>query len=122
MKVLVVDDNEELRDFLVQTLRESSIEAEATGDGQGALSLAEKRKFDAYIVDSLLGQTDGLELVTQLRASKNGAKTPILLLSSLGTALARRMAQSAGCDEFLVKPFGSGQFVEQVRALEKIRR
>ena len=122
MKVLLVDDNEELREFLVQCLTESSVEVAAVGDGVRAVARAESEKFDAYIIDSLLGETDGLALVSQLRASKSGQKMPILVMSNLGTALARRMAKDVGCDEFLVKPFGPGQLVEQVRALEKIRR
>ena len=122
MKVLLVDDNEELRGFLARSLTESSIEVESVGESARALALAEGGKYDAYIVDSLLGEADGLSLVSQLRASKNGQKVPILVMSNLGTALARRMASDVGCDDFLVKPFGSGQFLEQVRALEKIRR
>ena len=122
MKVLLVDDNEELREFLVQCLAESAVEVVDVPDSTLALARAEAGKFDAYIIDSLLGETDGLSLVTQLRASKAGQKMPILVMSNLGTSLARRMAKEVGCDEFLVKPFGPGQFVEQVRALEKIRR
>ena len=122
MKVLLVDDNEELRGFLVQCLTESSVEAIAVADSTRAIARAENEKFDVYIIDSLLGEADGLALVAQLRASKNGQKVPILVMSNLGTALARRMAKDVGCDEFLVKPFGPGQFIEQVRALEKIRR
>ena len=122
MKVLLVDDNEELREFLVQCLTESSVEVEAVSDGQRALARAETGKFDAYIIDSLLGEADGLSLVTQLRASKSGQKVPVLIMSNLGTSLARRMAKDVGCDEFLVKPFAPGQFIEQVRALDKIRR
>lgn len=122
MKVLLVDDNEELRDFLVQCLSEVSIEVEVAGNGAEALAKAEPGKFDAYLVDSMLGEADGLALVTQLRATKNGAKMPILVMSPLGTSLARRMAQNVGGDDFLVKPFGPGQFIEQVRALEKVRR
>ena len=122
MKVLLVDDNEELREFLVQCLTESSIEVESVSDGTRAMTRAENEKFDAYIIDSLLGEADGLSLVAQLRATKTGQKMPILIMSNLGTSLARRMAKDVGCDEFLVKPFGPGQFIEQVRALDKIRR
>ena len=122
MKVLLVDDNEELREFLAQCLGEVSIEVEAVGESAGALARAEGGKFDAYIVDSILGETDGLALIKQMRALKSGAKMPILVLSALGTSLARRMAQNAGGDDFLVKPFAPGQFIEQVRALEKLRR
>ena len=122
MKVLLVDDNEELREFLVQCLTESAVEVEAVADATRALARAEAGKFDAYIIDSLLGEIDGLSLVTQLRASRGGQKMPILIMSNLGTSLARRMAKEVGGDEFLVKPFGPGQFIEQVRAMEKIRR
>lgn len=122
MKVLLVDDNEELREFLVQCLTESSIEATAVSDGARALALAENQKFDVYAIDSLLGEADGLSLVAQLRASKAGQKVPILVMSNLGTSLARRMAKDVGCDEFLTKPFGPGQFIETLRTLEKLRR
>lgn len=122
MKVLLVDDNEELREFLVQCLTESAVEVVAVADAARAVSCAEGEKFDAYIIDSLLGESDGLMLVTQLRALRVGQKMPILVMSNLGTSLARRMAKEVGADEFLVKPFGPGQFIEQVRGLEKIRR
>ena len=93
MKVLLVDDNEELREFLVQCLTESSIEVESVSDGTRAMAHAENEKFDAYIIDSLLGEADGLSLVAQLRATKTGQKMPILIMSNLGTSLARRMAK-----------------------------
>ena len=97
MRVLLVDDNEELREFLALCLTEQSIEVVAVGDASAAQKRAEGEKFDAFVIDSFLGKDDGL-------------------------SLARRMAQDAGCNEFLVKPFGQMQFIEQVRALERQRR
>lgn len=121
MRVLLVDDNEELREFLALCLSEASIEVVASGDSAGALQRAGDEKFDAYVIDSVLGSGDGLSLVSELRGLKNGRGVPVLLMSSISTSLARRMAQSAGCTEFLVKPFGQMQFLEQVKALEKRR-
>lgn len=121
MRILLIDDNEELREFLAACLSESSVEVVEAGDMASALKCAEAEKFDAYIVDSVMQEEDGLILVGQLRALKNGRGVPVLLMSSLSTSLARRMAQSAGVTEFLVKPFGQMQFVEQVKALEKRR-
>ncbi len=121
MRVLLVDDNEELRGFLELCLSEVSIEVVAVGDGAAALQSAENEKFDVYVIDSILAGGDGLALVAELRELKNGRGVPVLLMASISTSLARRMAQSAGCAEFLVKPFGQMQFVEQIKSLEKRR-
>ena len=121
MRVLLIDDNEELREFLALGLSEASIEVVVAADTASALKCAEAEKFDVYVVDSVLQKEDGLSLVGQLRALKNGRGVPVVLMSSLSTSLARRMAQSAGVTEFLVKPFGQMQFLEQLKTLEKKR-
>ncbi|HEX9996668.1 MAG TPA: response regulator [Abditibacterium sp.] len=121
MRVLLVDDNEELREFLALCLTEASIEVVEAPDAAAALAHAEKEKFDAFVIDSVMDAGDGLSLVSALRDLKNGRNVPILLMSSISTSLARRMAQSAGCNEFLVKPFGQMQFLEQVKALERLK-
>lgn len=122
MRVLLIDDNDELCAFLSLCLSEASIDVVSAKTPSAALQRTEAEKFDAYIVDSILGQDDGLALVGEIRATKNGRTAPVLLMSQISTALARRMALAAGCNDFLVKPFGPTQFVEQVRALEKIKR
>lgn len=111
-----MDDNEELRDFLAATLDENSVDVVAAGGMEEALRIANEDRFDGFIVDSSLGEADGVALVEQLRATKNGRGLPAILMSSISTALARRIAQSANC-QFLAKPFGLTQFVELVRAL-----
>ena len=119
MRVLLVEDNAELRGFLEQTLAEAAIEAVPTSAAGEALRRLETEKFDALILDSDLGDADGITLTGQIRATKSGRQMPILLMSSVGTALARRMAQTAGCNQFLAKPFGPAQFVESVRGMDK---
>lgn len=122
MRILLIDDNEELREFLAMCLTEVSIDVEAVGSPQEAIAKADAAKFDAFVVDSILGEYDGLSLVSDLLAAKNGKGVPVMLMSNISTALARRVAQNAGCHEFLVKPFGQSQFVEQVRGLQKYKR
>jgi DNA-binding response OmpR family regulator len=116
MRVLLVDDNEELRDFLAATLEENSVDAVAVSLPEEALRIAGEDRFDGFIVDSTLGETDGVALIEQLRATKNGRGVPAILMSDITTALARRIAQNANC-QFLAKPFGLTPFVELVRAL-----
>jgi len=69
-----------------------------------------------------LGQDDGLDLATRLSSGKGNKTTPVLLMSTIATALARRMATAAGCSEFIVKPFGLTAFVELVRSLTRGRK
>ena len=122
MNILLVDDNDELREFLVLCLSEANIQATTASNSADALKKADLSRYDVFVLDSVLGQEDGIDLVEQLRASKNGKTTPILLMSSISTALARRMATAAGCNEFLVKPFGATQLAELVRSLGRGKR
>ena len=117
MNILLVDDNEELREFLALCLSEAGVEATTASASDEALGKSDAARFDVIVIDSVLGREDGLDLVAKIRASKNGKTTPILLMSTISTSLARRMATSVGCNDFLVKPFGQTQFIEQVRAL-----
>ena len=117
MNILLVDDNEELREFLALCVSESDMEATTAAASDEALRKSEAVRFDVIVIDSVLGKEDGLELVEKIRSSKNGKTTPILLMSTISTALARRMATASGCNDFLVKPFGQTQFIEQIRAL-----
>jgi DNA-binding response OmpR family regulator len=119
MRVLIVDDNEELREFLALCLIEAAVDTVAVGTPQEAVAAIESGNFDAAAIDSVLGEADGIALVQQLRATKAGRKLPIIVMSTISTALARRMAQSAGGNEFLVKPFGQMQFIEQVKSLAR---
>ncbi len=117
MRVLIVDDNEELREFLALSLTEASVDVIVAQSPEDALSRVESEKFDALVIDSVMEDHDGITLAQEIRGLKNGKTVPILLMSTVSTALARRMAKSVGCNEFLVKPFGQGQFIEQVRNL-----
>jgi DNA-binding response OmpR family regulator len=116
MRVLLIDDNQELRDFLMAMLNENAVDVAVAESAADAVRIAGQERFDAYIVDSVMNETDGIALIQELRKGKNGRGLPALLMSNISTNLARRMAKSAQCD-FIAKPFGPTQFLEQVRAL-----
>jgi DNA-binding response OmpR family regulator len=117
MRVLLVDDNEELRDFLALSLTEAAVEVVVAQDPADALKKVEGERFDGIIIDFVMDNADGIALAGQMRGLKTARNVPILLMSAISTALARRMAKDAGCTEFLVKPFGQMQFVDQVKSL-----
>ena len=115
MRVLIVEDNEELRNFLCLCLGEANIETVGVAGTSGADELArhvEDENFDVIAIDSVLGKDDGIALAQRIRVGDKGRAIPIILMSEIGTGLARRMASSAGCNEFLVKPFSLSRFVE----------
>jgi DNA-binding response OmpR family regulator len=117
MKVLVVDNNEELLQFLISSLEEVAIQAAGAKNVHETLDRIKEEKFDCIIIDASLDGDDGISLAHQIREHKNGKTVPFLIMSAFSTPLARRMAKSVGCEEMLVKPFGVGQFVERVRTL-----
>ena len=117
MRVLLVDDNEELREFMALILGESQIEVVEAGTADEAFEIFEGGKFDVLIIDSVLEVSDGIALTQRIRVTRNGRNVPILLMSTLSTSLVRRMAKDAGCNEFLAKPFSTTQLLEHVRTL-----
>ena len=117
MRVLLVEDNEELREFFVASLKEAAIDAEVAPGVDKIVERVENGSFDLLVIDSVLGGGDGIGLTQQIRAGTKGANVPIILTSAIGTGLARRMAMNAGCTEFLIKPFGVGTFINLIRKL-----
>ena len=117
MRALLVEDNEELRDFLCASLKEANIEAHGAASVDKVAERIEENSFDIVIIDSVLGEGDGIGLIKTVRGGSKGANTPIVLTSAIGTNLARRMAMSAGCTEFLIKPFGVNAFINLLRRL-----
>ena len=118
MKVLLVEDNEEVSGLLRLSLQEASIDTTTVVGGEAALREVKENQFDALMIDSVLEGEDSIELVQKIRAHKSSKNVPILMMSSISTSLARRMATSAGCDAFLEKPFGILQLIEQLKTLQ----
>lgn len=117
MRVLLVDDNVELAQFLGTTLSESTVDVVVADSAYEALEKSKVERFDGYVVDSVMGETDGVGLILEMRAAHKGNHgVPAVLMSNISTALARRIAQDANC-VFLPKPFSPTQFVEAVREL-----
>ena len=116
MRVLLLDDNAELRDFLVAVLNENGVDAVGVATAQEALEQFNGEKFDGFVVDTTMGESDGVGLANQVRATKLGKGVPVLLMSEITTSLARRIAQNSNC-KFIAKPFGLAEFVDQVRDL-----
>jgi len=117
MRVLVLDDNQELCNFLVVNLEENAIDAHGAQKSAMAFELLKKEKFDALIVDLQLSGEDGLAFIQKVRENRAGKSVPVVLLSEHDTSLARRLAADYGCNAFLSKPFTTTQLLDQLRGL-----
>jgi two-component system OmpR family response regulator len=117
MRVLVVEDEPDLRDGLLKGLREDGYAVDAAPDGEDGLFKAESTAYDAIVLDVMLPKLDGWEVLRRLRRSR---KTPVLMLTARDTVRDRVRGLDAGADDYLVKPFDLDELLARLRAL--IRR
>ncbi|MEU4235962.1 SpoIIE family protein phosphatase [Actinoplanes sp. NPDC026619] len=121
-RVLVADDNADMRDYLTRLLRSAGHRVRAVGDGQAALDEARAQIPDLIVSDVMMPRMDGLELVAALRADPRTAGTPVLLLSARAGQEASIEGLEAGADDYLVKPFSSAELLARVRANVELAR
>ena len=118
MRVLLVEDDSTIAEFVENGLREAGFAVERAADGRTGLQKATAGPFDAAIVDVMLPHMDGLALIDALRA--RGIRTPVLILSAKRTVDDRVRGLQTGGDDYLTKPFDFAELLARVQAL--IRR
>jgi two-component system alkaline phosphatase synthesis response regulator PhoP len=112
--VLVVDDEETLRETIGFNLRREGLTPLLAADGPDGLRLARSEHPDVVILDVMLPGLDGLEVCRSLRAESN---VPILLLSARGEEIDRVVGLEIGADDYLTKPFAMRELLARVRAM-----
>jgi DNA-binding response OmpR family regulator len=115
MRVLVVEDEPGIAQFIRQGLREAGYAVDVAHDGQEGLDYAFVAEYDALVLDILLPKLDGLHVLRVLR--DRGVKTPVLLLTAKDTVEDRVRGLDVGADDYLVKPFAFPELVARLRAL-----
>ena len=119
MRILLAEDDEQLRNTITRGLRERAFAVDAVADGEEALVHAATNGYDAMVLDVLMPRRDGLELCRELR--RRGVHTPILLLTARDAVDDRIAGLDAGADDYLTKPFAFGELLARVRALVRRR-
>jgi len=116
MKILFVEDNPGVTQFVRNGLKESGHVVDHADNGRDGLFLASSEVYDVIILDRMLpGGIDGLAIIEALR--KTGNKTPILILSALTDIDDRISGLRAGGDDYLTKPFAFGELMARLEAL-----
>ena len=117
MKLLIVEDEAQLRRNLAQVFREEGYSIDLATDGKDGWHKAENLDYDAIILDVMLPGLDGWEVLRRLRAKK---RTPVLMLTARDSIQDRIRGLDLGSDDYLVKPFNISELLARLRAL--IRR
>ncbi|MEM7251027.1 MAG: response regulator transcription factor [Pseudomonadota bacterium] len=115
MRVLLIEDDAEVGDFVEKGLGEQGYTVDRASDGKDGLLLAATEQYDALIIDRMLPKLDGLTLLKTLRGSGN--VTPVLILSALGEVEDRVDGLRAGSDDYLTKPFAFSELSARLEAL-----
>jgi two-component system, OmpR family, response regulator MprA len=115
MRILVVDDEQAVREALDRALRLEGYEVDQAGDGSEALATIAKRPPDAVVLDLMMPQINGLEVCRRLRAG--GDRTPVLILTARDGVSDRVTGLDAGADDYVVKPFALEELLARLRAL-----
>jgi len=118
MRLLIVEDEEHLREQLAGRLREENYAVDVAGDGNEGLYLATEYPFDAAVIDLGLPGMDGIELIRRLR--ETGSTLPILILTARSRWQEKVEGLEAGGDDYLAKPFHVEELLARLNAL--IRR
>ena len=114
MRLLLIEDEPKLGDYLRQGLSESGFVVDLARDGLDGLHLARTGDYDLLVLDMMLPKLDGVQVLRELRLTKS---TPVLFLTARDHVEDRVRALNLGADDYLVKPFDFGELVARVRAL-----
>jgi DNA-binding response OmpR family regulator len=115
MQILVVEDEPKVGSALLEGLGAEGYEVTLADSGEEGFFHANARVFDLIILDVMLPGRDGIEVLQTLR--KQGAKTPVLLLTAKDAVEDRVLGLDAGADDYLVKPFAFVELSARIRAL-----
>jgi heavy metal response regulator len=119
MKILIVEDEKKVSEFIRKGLQEEGYVVDAAYDGGNGLTLARDGLYDVIILDLYLPALDGLEVLKKLREEK--IMTPILLLTVRAAIEDKVLGLDLGADDYLTKPFAFQELVARVRALMRRR-
>lgn len=115
MRILVVEDEKHLAEALAQILKENKYTVDTVFDGESGLDYSLSGVYDAIILDIMLPLKNGLDVLSEIR--KNKISTPVILLTAKNDVEDRIKGLDLGADDYLAKPFNTGELLARVRAV-----
>ena len=115
ISILVVDDEEHIRNILEYNLRLEGFEVYLAENGRTAIEHARKKKPDVILLDWMMPEMDGLEVLSELKHDKTTEHIPVFMLTAKGMSSDVGQALLRGADDYIVKPFEPEELGELVR-------
>lgn len=115
MRILLVEDNKSIADFIKKGLKEESYTVDHTVDGEEGILFAETNNYDLIILDIMLPTIDGIKVCREIR--KKGIVTPIMMLTAKNTVEDKVSGLESGADDYITKPFSFDEFTARIHAL-----
>lgn len=115
MRILVVEDEKDLREILVKRLRAENYSVDSCADGEEGQYYIESTEYDLVLLDIMLPKINGITLLREMRNKKD--KTPVLLLTARDSIEDRVKGLDVGADDYLIKPFAFDELLARMRVL-----
>lgn len=116
LKILVIEDDHDVRDGLVQTLEDENFLVDAAANGAEGLYRAREWDYDVIVLDVMLPELSGWQILERLRKEKS---TPVLMLTARSEVDDRVKGLNSGADDYLVKPYNDRELLARIRALSR---
>ena len=120
MRILVVEDEQDLNRILAKTLKAEGYSVDSCFDGVEALDYLEGAEYDAVVLDVMMPRMDGFSVLAQMRA--DGNETPVLFLTAKDSVPDRVHGLDSGADDYLVKPFSFDELLARLRVITAAAR
>lgn len=119
-KIAIIEDEPFIIEALSFILTRAGLSVESCSDGANAISFINQTRPDLIILDIMLPNKSGMEIIDELRSKNDLPYTPVLMLTAKGQKKDRKAAETAGVDLFMTKPFSNEELVNNVLKLLKL--
>lgn len=116
-KVLIVDDEEHIRELIKFNLKKEGYDTEVAVSGVEALNLIKEIKFDLILLDLMLPEIDGLEVCRRIREDEETSDLPVMMITAKGEEFDKVLGLEIGADDYITKPFSIRELMARVKAL-----
>jgi DNA-binding response OmpR family regulator len=113
--VLVIDDDEDMRELIADALREEGFDVLAAGNGFAGVAAAEERKPDLVLLDVMLPDMDGVSVIEKLKKAGGAGDIPVIMVTARHDLQTKLMSYVSGARRYITKPFGVDELVYEVR-------
>ncbi|WP_346967004.1 response regulator transcription factor [Clostridium perfringens] len=116
-KVLIVDDEEHIRELIKFNLKKEGYDTEVAVNGTESLKIIREIKFDLILLDLMLPEIDGLEVCKEIRRNEETSDIPVMMITAKGEEFDKVLGLELGADDYITKPFSIRELMARVKAL-----